>query len=436
MLPNRSIAIDLIVLLLLVPAHTQLAGIDFLLGLALLVYTGLELWHPLASYSSLPERFNKTRFTFLAKLFLLYIMIVAACLIPASERIVNRLTTKVDAEGYSPAFGQMHDGALQVESALEFLVQGKNPYVELYNETPMRFVGFSGIEMEDNPYFYYLPYLPGLILISTPLYSLSEGLGIAYDQRIIYLAAYIILIFLLPLLAKAPSLKLLLVAAVGLNPLLVGPTIWGMNDVVIAMALVLTVLFIMKRRFLLSALTLGVAVVLKQSAWFFVPFYIVLMMEMVPRQRRLKAPLIAFGVISIIALLAIIPFAVWDFSAFWTDVFSYPSGSAALNYPIRGYTIGNLLVGSGIIESPLDPFPFWILQLLLGMPILLLLIRYQWRRNSIGTMLIAYAFFMFIFGFLSRFFQDNYLGFVTLFITIGLVLNVEPAAGTEPVLKN
>jgi hypothetical protein len=47
--------LDLLVILLLVPAHTQLEGIPFLLGLSLLLYVGLEFWRPLSAYADLPD---------------------------------------------------------------------------------------------------------------------------------------------------------------------------------------------------------------------------------------------------------------------------------------------------------------------------------------------------------------------------------------------
>ncbi len=430
---HRHIPIDLLVLLLLVPAHTQLAGIDFILGLALLLTIALALWRPLTGLTHLPQQFGRTRLAFLLRLALIYLMIAAACIVPAATRIVERAATPVDANGYSPAYGRMHDGALQMESALAFLSDGRNPYVARYDDTPIRFFGFQGIELEDNPYFEYFPYLPGMILASVPVYSLFDVTGLPYDQRLIYLAAYILLVLLLPLLAQAPSLKLLLTAAIGLNPLLVGPTILGMNESLVALALVLCALFWQRQRILLSVFFLALAAAFKQSAWFVVPFYALLLyaslrsggLDIRGLLKRLAAPAAIF--VLVFGLL-ILPLAFWDLGAFWSDVFAYPSGNAAVNYPIRGYTVGNLLVGSGFIASPLDPFPFWILQLLIGLPALLLLLRYQFRRNTLGTALLCSAFFMLLLGFVSRYFQDNYLGFVTVFMTLGFLLQAETAA--------
>lgn len=87
---NDTYPSNLIALLLLIPAHTQLAGVDFILGLALLVYVALTLWRPLMDHAHLPERLGRARFAFLARSALLYMMIAAACIVPAATRIVRR----------------------------------------------------------------------------------------------------------------------------------------------------------------------------------------------------------------------------------------------------------------------------------------------------------------------------------------------------------
>jgi uncharacterized membrane protein len=328
-----------------------------------------------------------------------------------------------------------------MESALDFLAAGRNPYVARYDGTPIRFFGFQGIELEDNPYFEYFPYLPGMVLVSVPGRALFNAFGLPYDQRLIYLAAFVVLVLLLPLLAGAPSLKLLLTAAIGLNPLLVGPTILGMNEPLVALAVILCALFWLRRRILLSVFFLALATAFKQSTWFFVPFYGLLLYSRFASEtlelRRMIRPLaLAAAVFAIVFGVLIVPMALWDPAAFWSDVFAYPSGNAAVNYPIRGYTVGSLMVGSGLITSPLDPFPFWILQLLVGLPAMFLLLRYQWQRNTLGMALLCSAFFTLILGFVSRYFQDNYLGFVTVFLTLGLLLHAESDATDESSKNN
>jgi uncharacterized membrane protein len=195
-----------------------------------------------------------------------------------------------------------------------------------------------------------------------------------------------------------------------------------MNDVIVILAVVVSIILLIRQHYLLSTLALGIACVLKQSAWFLVPFYLLLLYGLAPERERVKKVVSMAIIIAMVAVIVIGPFVVWDPAAFWTDVIAYPAGRVTVNYPIRGYTIGNLLVGANIIASPLDYFPFWLPQLLVGIPLLLILMRYQSRRNDLGIMLLCAGTLTLGLGFVSRFFQDNYLGYVTVLMSLGILL--------------
>lgn len=421
------ISSDMLLLLVLVPAHMQLQSetASFLLVVPLFFYIILELNHSLIPYTSLPERFGRARLFFLLRLFLLFIIIVGATILPSLTNIYTRLVTPVDATGYSPAYADVHDGAIQMELALAFLDNGKNPYAEHYRDTPLQYYGFTGIDLPVNPAINHFVYLPGFFALSFPMYKLFSFMGLAYDQRWIYLLAYIILILLLPIMAKSPVHKLTLVIAVGLNPLLTWPVSIGMNDIAVLLAIVLALLLLSHRRFALAAIIFGFACTLKQSAWFIAPFFVLSLYQSLPIETRIRQTIKYCGIIVLLMIIVIGPFALWDLSSFVTDVWLYPSGAVAINYPIRGYTVGNLLVGSGVIGSSLDPFPFWLLQLVVGLPLLGLLLRRQCKHGTIGTMLICAGVFIFGVGVVSRFFQDNYVGFVAVLISLGALLNVD-----------
>jgi uncharacterized membrane protein len=249
-----------------------------------------------------------------------------------------------------------------------------------------------------------------------------------YDQRLIYFLAFIALVLILPLLVEPPALKLLILAAIGLNPLLTGPVIYGMNDVLVLLILVGMILMLVKNRLIPAAIFLGVACAFKQSAWFVVPFFVAFLASRYTNDRPIQQIAKLIGIAAIVTLILTVPFALWDFNAFVTDVFAYPSGSVPVNYPIRGYTIGTLLVGMGLIQSPTDPFPFWIFQILLGVPLLIFLLKYQWRRNSVGSMLLAAGVFTFGLGAVSRFFQDNYVGYVAVLVILGVIIGFGESA--------
>ena len=126
------------------------------------------------------------------------------------------------------------------------------------------------------------------------------------------------------------------------------------------------------------------------------------------------------------------PFAYWGLGDLWQDTIVYPGGGAVVNYPIRGYTVGVLLVALGSIPSAFAPFPFWILQLIFGLPLLIAMLRYQWRANRLGTMLVSAGLFLFGMGFVSRFFQNNYVGFLLTLMMLGFLLNFFEPVTEEP----
>ena len=417
------VSFDVLLLLVLVPAHTQLHGYDHLVVLPFLVYLLLELWHPLGQYSKLPDSFSMGRLHFLVRLGLLLVIIAGATILPLRQRLVARSSSAFDESEYLDSISVIHDGAIQLESALMFLSSGRNPYAESYEDTPLKHFGFIHNDTLVNPALDSFVYLPGFLAISYPPFILAQELDINYDQRIIYLIAYILLVLIIPLLFQQPVYKLLALVLIGLNPLLTGPVIHGMNDVVVLMALILTVWALLNKRFWLSILFMGLACILKQSAWFILPFFAAYQFGNSGRDNLKRTAAVAAIIFLILGIFFILPFLLWDSKAFLTDVLAYPSGTIEINYPIRGYNLGIFLVGVGLIDSLFSPFPFWLLQALVGIPLLIILTRRQLRVNTLGLMLIHSGIFILLIGFFSRFFQDNYFGMVTVLISLGILLD-------------
>lgn len=417
----KNFPLDVLLLLVLVPAHMKAGSISFLLVIPLLLYLIIALRYPITvegiPYNYLPRR---ARLSFLGRWGLLLIMIFGAVMMPTLTNVIERFATPVDEIGFSPAFADMHDGAIQVEWALDYLSQGQNPYVERYEDSPLRFFDLSGVDLPSQPPFDYFVYLPGYLAISYPMHQLLSPLGL-FDQRLVYLLAYCLLVLLLPSLVDNPKDKLTILIAVALNPLLVGPVIIGMNDVAVLLALVAMAYFMRWDRWVLGMICLGLACSLKQSAWFVVPFVLLYGWLVTPSEQRVRRIGMIVGTVGVVMLALIGPFAVWDFSALVTDVLAYPAGAVPVNFPIRGYTIGVLLVGAGIISDPLASFPFGILQLIVGVPLLGILARYQWSRPHLGTLFLCAGLLTFGLGVVSRFFQDNYVGYAAVLISLGLL---------------
>lgn len=194
-----------------------------------------------------------------------------------------------------------------------------------------------------------------------------------------------------------------------------------MNDILVVLCLLVMGLLLWKRQPLWAAAVLALACTMKQSAWLFVPFFLLAVYLAARPEKRWREVATAVLLIGLLMAVVVGPFALWNLPAFMDDTFAYASGTAVtLNYPIRGYTMGRLLVLFGQVASDLDYYPFWMWQVLIGLPVLALSLYYQWRQRTLAAMFLAASLFIFTLGFVSRYFQDNYVGFVITLAFLGL----------------
>jgi hypothetical protein len=411
--------IDLLLLLVLIPAQIELFSFgDYFLIIALLFYTALTVWQPLADCDTLPARFGAQRLSFLLRLALLWLILLITPIAVTLQNIETRLQAEAGLGDTVEAFSQIHDGAIQVEMAVDYLSAGINPYTATYDHPVMQ---MWLLQVEVNPATEHLVYLPGLLLLSLPFEWAATAVFGFYDQRLLYLLAFVLVMLLLPTITPKPGHKLALIVGIGLNPWLTQPVVWGMNDILVLLGLLLAALLLQKKQPLWAAAVLGLACTLKQSAWLAVPFFLLAIYQAAPPEKRWKWVGTAVALIGLIMAVVVGPFALWNLPAFMDDTFAYASGTAqTLNYPIRGYTIGRLLVVFEQVSSDLDYYPFWIWQLLVGLPVFVLCLYYQWRQRTLSALFLAASLFIFTLGFVSRFFQDNYVGFIAALAFLGL----------------
>ena len=167
----------------------------------------------------LVDLLREGRWQLVLKALLLGAIILTAVYLPTVKLML------LDAQG--PRGSYSHDGGvLQTEATIDFLLQGKNPYVEDYTQTPMATWGHPDFRTA----LYHYPYLPWTFVFSAPFYLLGKALGF-YDQRLVYLLLMTVALGVTHRLAYTPRTKLALTAAIGLNPLLALDLIFGQNDV-------------------------------------------------------------------------------------------------------------------------------------------------------------------------------------------------------------
>ncbi len=303
----------------------------------------------------------------------------------------------------------IHDGALMIEWAARKLLLGQNPYVADYLDTPLFYW-----PMVNNPALYHLTYFPSLFLVTVPFVWLFDHLGLFWDQRYLYLPAFLATLVVLPLLVKRTEHRLALVALVALNPQLFPFVVEGRNDFFVLLFLFLGIALLQREHRAWGSLAIAAAAAAKLHALFFLPFLAVWLLA-TRKPGSLREALAALRpAIPAAILLAVtfIPFLANDFAAFYDDVVRYNAGGAAWTYPISGVGFSALLLALGVIEYRQADFPFAAIEVAVAAPIALWWLRKLWREPTISTLLTGYALTLLAFLFFGRYFQGNYLGYI------------------------
>ncbi|MCB8954097.1 MAG: hypothetical protein H6650_19000 [Ardenticatenales bacterium] len=411
------LSLDTLLLLLLLLPHLWFNPVsNALLVLGMVVYVALDMAFPRA------EEVGGVvaRWLYLARLTIVLLAVVMAVALPAGLNIMQRLQ-----EG--PAT-HAHDGLIQTEEAVKFLLAGKNPYTEDYVNTPM--ADFPGREppLTTAP-LYHNAYLPFLFILSLPFYKLSQAAWGWYDQRFVYLLAFFLILLLLPQFARQPRRKLALLTAFGLNFLFDFYLADGRNDVVVLAGLVLTTFLLLRGRITISAIILGFTLMVKHSAWFFLPFYFWYLLPDGLSWRGLRNLLRQTWPMAAVVAAILLPFLLWDARAFVDDTVLYITGSGPDSFPIKGWGFSTLLLALGMIPVAESAFPFGLFELLLGLPVLFWLLRRQRGANELSNVWMGYALFSFTVQYFSRFFSDNYFIFILQALIIALFMNEQAQGG-------
>ncbi|NJN82285.1 MAG: DUF2029 domain-containing protein [Caldilineaceae bacterium] len=367
-------------------------------------------------------------------------IVLAALFLPTAKLVLLR-------QGSGPASYAHDGGVIQTEATIQFLLAGKNPYVEDYVHTPMAEWGFS----EYRTALYHYPYLPWTFIFSTPFYLLGELTGF-FDQRLVYAVLMIFALIAASALVRNSRVKLALVGCLALNPVMALDFIFGQNDAFVLGWLLLSLASWSRWRrqqgegqqsrgwLWLSAALFGLACASKPTAWFFAPFYGLLLLQGDSRLREdrwrdlwaaIPAVLTrAWPALAVFALL-LLPYIFWDPAAFYDDVWRWSAGQGETGYQIWGWGGSNFVLGFGFVADRFSEWPFWITELLIATPLLLWFMRRQQRQNTLANATWHYGFLLLAFFYASRFLNENYLGYILAFLAIGLLSQVDESHGYD-----
>lgn len=363
-----------------------------LIFLGLLSYISLDLFFKLKI-----ELLNKLKLT------LFWFLVISSIGSAFFSAIVVRHQT-------SPIYN-VHDIIIQQEVAIRFLIHGKNPYSSTYFGTPLEKWHYSDTEI--NPALYHFVMQPFYLIFSLPFYFVSTKTIGFFDGRIPLLFLFFVALVTIQKLIKDPEKKLQFMILFAFNPATLGYLLEGRDDVFMFSFFLLSLFFIYKNKNLLANIMMGLAFAVKQSIWPIFPFYFAYKYFKNKSFKKTVYELIPFFAIFLVITL---PFILWNAKAFFDSTVFYLSGNAANSYPISGYGFGKLLNQMGIIKDVHSYYPFWIWQVILGLPIMIYLVNWLKKENSIQRLILSYTVFLFIFWYFSRYFNNSHLGYISIIL--------------------
>lgn len=307
----------------------------------------------------------------------------------------------------------VHDIILQLEAAIQFLLQGQNPYSVTYFGTPLEQWHYSPTDV--NPALYYFVMGPFYLVFSVLFYFLSITIFGFFDGRIpLYFLFFALLVFVFKIV-KDPEKRILFVSLLAFNPALLSYTLEGRSDVFMLAFLVAGLYLLYRNKENIAGIPLALAFAIKQSVWPLFPLYAAFLYF------KNKNFLLVFQKLFLFALVFLVfvsPFFWWNPKAFLDSTVFYLSGNVANGYPISGYGFGMVLYALGLIKNLKGVYPFYIWQAAIGIPLLFFLIRLLRKNFSVKMLIFAYGAFLFVFWYFSRYFNNSHVAYLSVVFTL------------------
>lgn len=316
----------------------------------------------------------------------------------------------------APVYG-VHDIILQQEAAIRFFIHGKNPYKVTYFGTPMEQWHYSDTEI--NPALYHFVMEPVYLLFAVPFYFISNHTIGYFDGRIPLVFLFALLLITAFFVPKDEEKKRAFVTLLAFNPAMLGYTLEGRSDIYMFAFMFFGLFLLQKNKIFWAGIPFALAFMVKQSIWPFFPLYIAYIGFMAWNEKKKISFVFNYLLRNIsgftaVCLVFTLPFLLWDGNAFLNSTIFYLAGNDVHSYPISGYGLGMVLHEFGIIKNVHDYYPFTLWQVLIGLPVLSILMVWLYKKATITKLIIAYGLFLFIFWYLSRYFNNSHLGYLSM----------------------
>jgi hypothetical protein len=331
-----------------------------------------------------------------------------------------------------------NDGLAKAEVATDRLLQGKEIYGINWQGTQVQGYSHIGNGREVR----HFNHLPMTVLAAVPVRLLTSAVGVSFDYRMVLLLFVLVGMLAVSLLPIPFQARFLVACALLISPGLPVMTITGHDDILYVVMIIAGVALLSRGRPLLACLALGMSAAFKPFGALAIPLVLIVLWLQWRRSSvfPLRQAALCLVVVAAPAVLSTVPFLVWNAGAFWRDVVLFTNGGIPDAFPMTGFGLSGILVALGVL-APGGTFPFGVLQLF-GVGAVYWL---AWRRLrgqvSLSRFMGLYAAAFLVFGFLARFFVDNYvaalLSFALCILPLGaapLLSGLDSVDGDRPVL--
>jgi hypothetical protein len=309
----------------------------------------------------------------------------------------------------------IHDIILQQESAIRFLIHGKNPYATSYFGTPLEQWNYSATDV--NPALYHFVMEPFYLLFSLPFYFASTRTIGFFDGRMPLFFLFFLIFFYIAKLIRDPEQRMLFIILMAFNPSQLGYTLGGRSDIFMFGFLLAGLYYLYNNRNLLSGIFMALAFAVKQSVWPIFPLYAWFLYAKSRQNLSINKSIIKtlklLMPFTVVFLTITLPFYFWDQKAFIDSTVLYLSGSTPNSYPISGYGFGMVLQSLGFIKDTNSYYPFIFWQLGICIPVLLYFYSTIKKSLSVKLLIFLYGILLFIFWYFSRYFNNSHVAYLT-----------------------
>lgn len=326
--------------------------------------------------------------------------------------IVSSFASAIIVRHQTSPIYNVHDIIIQQEIAIRYLLDGKNPYSEKYFNTPLEEWHYSDTQV--NPALYHFVMQPLYLIFSLPFYPLFGRTIGFFDGRFPLLFLFFFSLAIAFRLLKDGEKRRSFVLLLAFNPLMILYTLEGRSDFFMYPFLLAGLYSLQKSKFVISSVLIACAFAVKQSVWPLFPLYLAYLWFVDPTKQAIKKSLSVF-VLTFVVIVG--PFFLWNPQAFLDSTVFYLSGNTPNSYPISGYGFSMLLSELGFIKDLKASFPFIIPQLIVGIPLLPVLIKYLMKNNSVKNLILTYAVFLFVYWYFSRYFNNSHIVYLTILFT-------------------